>query len=90
MTAYVWTWIRGAAYLTRADGLTFENAVNLLREREDYVAAVFPDQVTPDLAKWRTYVGRERALRSQDLDGALFHVRSVLHNDNIPTIPEIP
>lgn len=73
-----WTWMNGAAYLTR------ENAHN------DYIASVFRDDVTPDLAKWRTYVGRERALPSMDLDGAVFHIRTVLNRDDIPQIPPEP
>lgn len=71
-----WVWMNGGAYLYRTSNHT------------DYIAFVCRDDVTPDLAKWRTYVGRERALPSMNLDGAAFHVRMVLNRDDIPQIPE--
>ena len=90
MSPYHWTWLRGAAYLTRTDGSDHENAVNACGEREHYVAAVFPDDATSELVRWRVYVGKQRALPCGDIDGALWRVRTILGVDGVPPFPEKP
>ena len=71
-----WVWMNGSAYLV-PDGL-----------HNDYIASVHPDTLTPDMAKWRVYAGRERAMTAQSLEAVAGIVRGVLHRDDVPVLRE--
>lgn len=52
----------------------------------DYIAFVCEDGVTPDLAKFRVYAGRERAAPAQSLEAVAGVVSSILNRDDIPKL----
>lgn len=69
-----WVWMNGGAYLVR-DGM-----------HNDYIAFACPDDVTPDMAAFRVYAGRERAAKAQSIEAVAVVVRSILNRDDIPAL----